>query len=64
MKGHAAYVENTIVKDDRTPIVLVVPGLTSDSNSPVSCISSLLSGEDPRWFFYNLVLGNERDVPS
>ncbi|XP_010675413.2 uncharacterized protein LOC104891355 isoform X2 [Beta vulgaris subsp. vulgaris] len=32
--GHGAYVDNVIPKDDRTPIVFVVPGLTSDSNSP------------------------------
>lgn len=34
VKGGAVYVDNTISKDDRTPIVIVVPGLTSDSNSP------------------------------
>lgn len=34
VKGGAVNVENTVLKDDRTPIVVVVPGLTSDSNSP------------------------------
>lgn len=28
---------NTISKDDKTPLVVVVPGLTSDSDSAVSC---------------------------
>ncbi|XP_021760455.1 embryogenesis-associated protein EMB8-like [Chenopodium quinoa] len=32
--GHAVYIDNVIPKDDKTPIVLVIPGLTSDSNSP------------------------------
>lgn len=38
MIGHAVYSDNVGSKDDRTPIVVVVPGLTSDSNSLVSCI--------------------------
>uniref|UniRef100_A0A7C9D8Z7 Alcohol O-acetyltransferase n=1 Tax=Opuntia streptacantha TaxID=393608 RepID=A0A7C9D8Z7_OPUST len=58
VKGHAAYVENTIVKDDRTPIVLVVPGLTSDSNSPY--LKHLVYNTAKRG--WNVVVGNHRGL--
>lgn len=37
MKG-SVHVNETTPTWDITPIVLVIPGLTSDSTAPVSCI--------------------------
>jgi hypothetical protein len=39
---HVAVSENAVHvddvnKDESTPIVVIIPGLTSDSSSPVSC---------------------------
>lgn len=36
VSGGAVRIESSISKDDTTPIVVVVPGLTSDSASPVN----------------------------
>jgi hypothetical protein len=34
---NAVHVEDAVNKDESTPIVVIIPGLTSDSSSPVSC---------------------------
>lgn len=34
--GGTVNMNTKISKDDKTPIVMVIPGLTSDSTSPVS----------------------------
>ena len=31
-------IDDAVSRDDTTPLVVVIPGLTSDSHSPVSCI--------------------------
>lgn len=40
----ALHNQNEITKEDTTPIAVVIPGLTSDSSSPVSLVFNLLSG--------------------
>lgn len=35
--GDSVYKNNVLSRSDTTPIVVVIPGLTSDSASPVSC---------------------------
>lgn len=36
VSGSVHHDDNVVAKDDSTPIVICIPGLTSDSSSPVS----------------------------
>lgn len=36
VSGVSVQNDNALAKDDATPIVIIIPGLTSDSASPVS----------------------------
>lgn len=36
VSGSVHHDDNVVTKDDSTPIVICIPGLTSDSSSPVS----------------------------
>lgn len=38
----ALHMNHSVSKSDTTPIMVVIPGLTSDSSSPVSCLSTFL----------------------
>lgn len=49
--GGAFHVNNAISKEDTTPIVVVIPGLTSDSDSAVSSIILILSYLLISWHF-------------
>lgn len=55
VKGQSVYINNVIPKEDKTPIVMVVPGLTSDSNSPVSFKSELVSIKDYADFIHDII---------
>lgn len=51
VSGGAVRIESSISKDDTTPIVVVVPGLTSDSASPVNSDSfSAPFNTSSQWF--------------
>ncbi|CAO2835245.1 unnamed protein product [Amaranthus hypochondriacus] len=55
---HAVYIDNVIPKDDKTPIVIVVPGLTSDSNSPYLKHLAYNIAK----YGWNVVVGNHRGL--
>ncbi|XP_021849323.1 embryogenesis-associated protein EMB8 isoform X2 [Spinacia oleracea] len=54
VKGSAVYVDNVIPENDRTPTILVVPGLTSDSDSPSDCFYNAGWTDDLRVVIHHL----------
>ncbi|GAB4844833.1 hypothetical protein Ancab_038221 [Ancistrocladus abbreviatus] len=58
VQGGGFFMKNDIPNDDRTPIVFVVPGLTSDSNSPyIKHLAYTIAKHG-----WNVVVGNHRGL--